>query len=184
MFYPEHLFAAWHLVQHRSKAAGVDGITVDLFAPIAGEQTSNGRYFGRLETSGQARIDYLTQQVIKSYDSDFIRKQAESIIVGKLHNSRIMLQRLNRRRKTDVATKAIKELADIIQTMPAAESVESMLGYEGLGANLYFRAFATLLKGPFEFEKRTRRPPTDQILSKSSRRLAKWDGILLRITKS
>lgn len=127
--------------------------------------SSNGRYFGRLETSGQARIDYLTQQVMKSHDSDFIRKQAKSIILGKLHNSRIMLQRLNRRRKTDVATKAIKELAEIIQTVPEAESVESMLGYEGLGATLYFQAFATLLKRPFEFEKRTRRPPTDPINS-------------------
>lgn len=38
MFHPEHLLAAWHLVQQRSKAAGVDGITVDLFAGIAGEQ--------------------------------------------------------------------------------------------------------------------------------------------------
>lgn len=40
-----------------------------------------------------------------------------------------------------------------------------MLGYEGQAANLYFRAFATLLKGKFEFEKRTRRPPTDPVNS-------------------
>lgn len=46
-----------------------------------------------------------------------------------------------------------------------AESIESMLGYEGQGASLYFQAFATLLKGQFAFEKRTRRPPTDPINS-------------------
>ena len=34
----EQLTTAWHLVQRGSQAAGVDGITVDLFAGIAPEQ--------------------------------------------------------------------------------------------------------------------------------------------------
>ena len=36
--YPEHLQAAWGLVQRGSPAAGVDGITTDLFAGVAHEQ--------------------------------------------------------------------------------------------------------------------------------------------------
>ncbi|MGD1932546.1 MAG: CRISPR-associated endonuclease Cas1 [Leptolyngbyaceae cyanobacterium] len=127
--------------------------------------SNKGRYFGRLQTTGQAKLDYLTQQVYKSQDPDFIRTQAASIIVGKLHNSRILLLRLNRRRKTEQATEAIAALADLIQTVPTVESVESMLGYEGTGANLYFQAYASLLKGQFEFAKRTRRPPTDPVNS-------------------
>ncbi|MEO0490170.1 MAG: CRISPR-associated endonuclease Cas1, partial [Cyanobacteria bacterium J06659_2] len=127
--------------------------------------SNKGRYFGRLQTTGQARLDYLIQQVYKAQDPEFVRTQAASIIVGKLHNSRILLLRLNRRRKTEKATQAIATLADLIQTVPAAESVESMLGYEGTGANLYFQAYASLLKGKFEFEKRTRRPPTDPVNS-------------------
>ena len=85
--------------------------------------------------------------------------------LAKLHNSRVLLQRLNRRRKTDVATKAIADLAQLIQQAAAADSVEALMGYEGQGANLYFQAFATLLKGTFEFERRTRRPPTDPVNS-------------------
>jgi CRISP-associated protein Cas1 len=127
--------------------------------------SSKGRYFGRLQTTGQARIDYLTQQVLKSQDPDFIRQQAASLILGKLHNSRILLMRLNRRRTTDIATEAIAELPKVMQNVRSAETVESMLGYEGQGATLYFRAFASLLKGKFEFAKRTRRPPTDPINS-------------------
>ena len=126
---------------------------------------SNGRYFGRLETEGHAQIDYLTQQVMRSQDPVFMRQQAQNIIVGKLHNSRIVLQRMNRRRKTETATAAIKELPLLMQKVAEAESIESMLGYEGQGAHLYFQAFATLLKGRFEFEKRTRRPPTDPVNS-------------------
>lgn len=127
--------------------------------------STKGKYFGRLQTTGQAKIDYLTQQVQKSLDQEFIRKQSASIIVGKLHNSRILLLRLNRRRKTEKATEAIEELANLIETIPAVETVEQMLGYEGHGANLYFQAYASLLKGSFEFEKRTRRPPTDPVNS-------------------
>lgn len=123
--------------------------------------SNKGRYFGRLQTTGQAKLEYLVAQVEKSKDEDFIRRQAQNIIVGKLHNSRKMLLRLNRRRKTEVATKALKEMSVIMKQVPNAETVESMLGYEGQGANLYFRAYGSLLKGPFVFEKRTRRPPTD-----------------------
>ncbi|MGB3614286.1 MAG: CRISPR-associated endonuclease Cas1, partial [Elainellaceae cyanobacterium] len=127
--------------------------------------STKGKYFGRLQTSGQAKIDYLTQQVHKSLDTDFVQRQAASIIVGKLRNSRTLLLRLNRRRKTEVATEAIAAMAQLIEAVPQAESVEAMLGYEGQAANLYFRAYATLLKGPFAFEKRTRRPPTDPVNS-------------------
>jgi CRISP-associated protein Cas1 len=72
---------------------------------------------------------------------------------------------MNRRRKTETATAAIKELPVLMQKVVESESIESMLGYEGQGAHLYFQAFATLLKGRFEFEKRTRRPPTDPVNS-------------------
>ncbi|MEO1744292.1 MAG: CRISPR-associated endonuclease Cas1 [Cyanobacteria bacterium J06629_9] len=127
--------------------------------------SDRGQYFGRLQTTGQAKLDYLTQQVAKAQDEAFIRKQSESIIVGKLKNSRVLLQRLSRRVKTDKATQAITELSALIKKVPEAETVESMLGYEGQGAALYFPAYASLLKGPFTFEKRTRRPPTDPINS-------------------
>ena len=123
--------------------------------------SNKGRYFGRLQTTGQAKIEYLVAQVTKSQDEDFVRRQAMNVIVGKLHNSRKLLMRLNRRRKTDLATKAVKEIAVLIKQVQQAETVESMLGYEGQGASLYFRAYGSLLKGEFGFDKRTRRPPTD-----------------------
>jgi CRISPR-associated protein Cas1 len=127
--------------------------------------SSKGRYFGQLQTTGQAQVKYLILQVQRSLDPVFVLNQAKAIVLAKLHNSRVLLQRLNRRRKTVVATQAIAELAQLMEKAAMAESVEVLLGYEGYGANLYFQALATLLKGPFEFEKRTRRPPTDPINS-------------------
>ena len=126
---------------------------------------SNGRYFGRLHTEGHAQVEYLTQQVQKSLDPEFARAQAQSIILGKLHNSRVLLQRLSRRRKTKDAADAIAALTDLAAQVSKADSLETMLGYEGQAANVYFQAYATLLKGKFAFEKRTRRPPTDPVNS-------------------
>jgi CRISP-associated protein Cas1 len=127
--------------------------------------SSNGRYFGQLQTTGQAQVKYLIHQVQRSFELEFVQNQARAIVVAKLHNSRVMLQRLNRRRRTEVATQAIVDLAALMQQAEVAESVEVLMGYEGQGATLYFRAFATLLKGSFEFERRTRRPPTDPVNS-------------------
>lgn len=126
---------------------------------------SNGRYFGQLQTTGQAQVQYLIYQVQRSFDAEFIQRQAGAIVGAKLHNSRVLLMRLNRRRRTEEATQAIAALAELIQQVAGAESVESVLGYEGQGASLYFPAFATLLKGEFVFTKRTRRPPTDPVNS-------------------
>lgn len=126
---------------------------------------SNGRYFGRLDTEGHAQIDYLTKQVEHAQDPEFTFRQAQSIILAKLHNSRILLQRMNRKRPSELAAGAIAELPELMTRITQAESIESMLGFEGQGASLYFRAFASLLKGKFEFEKRTRRPPTDPVNS-------------------
>jgi CRISP-associated protein Cas1 len=126
---------------------------------------SNGRYFGRLETEGVAQIDYLMRQVACSQDQGFVVRQAQSVILGKLHNSRFLLQRLNRRRPSKTAEKAIDQIAKLMKQVENSDSVETMLGYEGQGAHVYFQAYATLLKGRFEFEKRTRRPPTDPVNS-------------------
>ncbi|MEM8809991.1 MAG: CRISPR-associated endonuclease Cas1 [Cyanobacteria bacterium P01_G01_bin.38] len=129
--------------------------------------SDKGRYFGRLETTGQAKIDYLVQQVAKSQDEGFIQQQAINVVVGKLQNSRQLLMKLNRRRKpkSKVAVKSIKEMADLIKKVPTAQTLDTLMGYEGHGANLYFQAYGSLLNGPFEFDKRTRRPPTDPVNS-------------------
>ena len=127
--------------------------------------SNKGRYFGRLQTTGQAKLDLLVAQVEKSQDAAFVHRQAANVIVGKLHNSRKLLMRLTRRRKSELAAKAIKEIPALIKKVKAAGTVEQMMGYEGQGASLYFRAYGSLMKSEFEFDKRTRRPPTDPVNS-------------------
>lgn len=55
-----------------------------------------GWYFGKIESQGMPKVEHLIRQVECSLNPEFVRKQAEAIVRGKLHNSRIILMRLNR----------------------------------------------------------------------------------------
>ena len=116
-----------------------------------------------------ANVEYLSKQVLCGNQPEFKLAQAKSIVVGKLNNSRVLLQRLNRRKtqaeRKPETQKAIADLAVLMDKVTEVESIEVLLGYEGQGAHVYFQALAGLFKGPFVFEKRTRRPPTDPINS-------------------
>ena len=123
-----------------------------------------GRYFGRLQGE-TAEIDYLTQQVQRSQDQEFTLRQAQSIVAAKLHNSLILLRRLNRRRQHQLVIEAISSLASWKDKILTAPSVAVLLGCEGQCAHLYFQALGQLIQPPFTFTKRTRRPPTDPVNS-------------------
>jgi CRISPR-associated endonuclease Cas1 len=131
--------------------------------------SQKGNYFGRLETAGQAEVDSLTQQVLKSQDGAFCQAMAATLVRGKLHNSRKVLQRLNYRHHQPIAANAIEELERLMARLEGAISPDSSLevlrGYEGQGAKLYFAGLGSLFSGPFQFEKRTLRPPKDPINS-------------------
>ncbi len=91
---------------------------------------------------------------------------ARRMIEGKIRNSRTLLRR-NARTKPIRAIEQLKLLAD---QAAAAASPESLLGYEGTAARLYFEQLPEMLTeasrlpgGPFDFTHRNRRPPKDAV---------------------
>ena len=88
---------------------------------------------------------------------------AQSMIEGKLRNSRTFLRR-NARTDVSRELEQIKSLADGVGR---SESIESLLGMEGTGARLYFSKFSSMLRdeslGVFDFNGRNRRPPKDPV---------------------
>ncbi|MEG3861572.1 CRISPR-associated endonuclease Cas1 [Microcoleus sp. herbarium12] len=131
--------------------------------------SQRGRYFGRMQHDGRAKVEYLTKQVSCSMNPEFVRRQAEAIVRAKLHNSRILLMRLNRRKSKDASEtsvlQAVEMLEMLMESLPLAESMDALRGYEGKAATVYFQALGSLFSGPFVFEVRTKRPPTDPINS-------------------
>ncbi|MEH2129073.1 MAG: CRISPR-associated endonuclease Cas1 [Nostoc sp.] len=127
--------------------------------------SQKGRYFGRLQVEGDAKVEYLMLQVERCQNPEFTRKQAEAIVRAKLHNSRALLLKLNRRHPSKIAATAISGIAELMEKLTFAESMDSLRGYEGKAATLYFQALGSLFTGVFVFEKRTKRPPTDPVNS-------------------
>ena len=125
-----------------------------------------GKYFGRLEATGQATVTRLTQQVQRSAESAFGYRMASAIVQGKLRNSRLVLQRLQRRRPAASIAQAIEDLETWQAKAAAASDQEQLRGFEGQGARAYFQGMAAaFVAQPFAFEKRTLRPPRDAVNS-------------------
>ena len=88
---------------------------------------------------------------------------AQSMIEGKLRNSRTFLRRNAR---SDVK-KVLDQLKSLAEAVGGSESIESLLGMEGAGARLYFSKFSSMIREqslePFDFNGRNRRPPKDPV---------------------
>ena len=132
--------------------------------PIA-YYSAQGYFQGSLRSKFQPQVDYTKEQVLKAENVSLVREQAEIIVRSKLHNSRILLMRINRRRPNDVTQKAIRELKKIINCLNTSLSLESLRGYEGKGASIYFQGLGALFQGEIKFAGRSSRPPKDPVNS-------------------
>jgi len=86
---------------------------------------------------------------------------AKGFIAAKIKNCRTILRRhADEKHKQD-----LDQLADWIKKVEQTDSVESLLGLEGMAAKTYFAGFARLLKGhdSFDLLGRNRRPPKDPV---------------------
>ncbi len=88
---------------------------------------------------------------------------ARRMVEGKIRNSRVLLRRNSR---GDVRA-AVAQLGELAASAQTADDTASLLGIEGAAARIYFANFSSMLRdegiGPFDFQKRNRRPPLDPI---------------------
>jgi CRISPR-associated protein Cas1 len=128
--------------------------------------TQMGEYKGQLWNSEFCDLPAEEAQWQRRQDNAFQLETARAIVWGKLMNSKQLLLRLNRKRLLEDVAKAIAGISSDIESVEKAETLESLRGYEGIGANRYFSAFGLLIVNEgFTFTGRNRRPPKDPINS-------------------
>lgn len=95
---------------------------------------------------------------------------AKSFIVGKIYNSRWVLERTKRDHKLRVNVDRLSQQSESLQKLMASvrdcSSMVELRGIEGLAAKDYFFAFDDLIlrnKDDFFFQERSRRPPLDRM---------------------
>lgn len=139
------------------------GIALTFFSP-------NGRYLAGVNGKSRGNILLRKAQYRVSDDPSGSALIAQSFLVGKVYNSRWVLERAlrdHRMRVDEAALEAASQaLAASLTPIANCGDLEQLRGLEGEAATRYFSVFDELIlqnKDAFSFQGRNRRPPLDNI---------------------
>jgi CRISP-associated protein Cas1 len=132
--------------------------------------TESGRLLARVEAPGSGNV-LLRREQFRAADDEAKRTAiSQAVVAGKVHNSRNLLLRSARESSVvedqEALGRAVNRLADSLPLIGAAQSADSVRGYEGDAARVYFEVFQHLIRqnrDSFTPQGRTRRPPLDRM---------------------
>jgi CRISPR-associated protein Cas1 len=132
--------------------------------------SGSGRFLASVVGEAQGNVLLRRTQYRMADDEGMCAAIARNVLIGKLYNSRWVLERAVRDHPLRVDAERLKKasgsLADSIAQLRAAATVESLRGIEGEAATRYFEVFDELIlqnKEAFFFRTRNRRPPMDRV---------------------
>lgn len=123
-----------------------------------------GKFYGRVQGPVSGNILLRRMQFAAAEDPVARTRLARSMLLGKISNSKLFLQREKRERtgNEEKFSEAIDTLSSIAAELRTCPSVEQMMGLEGAAASAYFAAMPFMIaKDEFTFTGRNRRPPED-----------------------
>ncbi|WP_204138279.1 CRISPR-associated endonuclease Cas1 [Halomicronema sp. CCY15110] len=121
-----------------------------------------GRCYGRLMPVDQAAYALVELQYVLPEAARL--RVAQQLVGAKLLNSRVLLQRQQRRLPQADLASAIASLDELAERALTAQTIPQVLGFEGAGAAAYFPALGRCLtNSDFTFTERSRRPPKDPV---------------------
>ena len=130
----------------------------------------SGRFLARVVGTTQGNVLLRKKQYRCSDDEEQSCQIARYFMVGKIFNARSVLERAKRDHPLSVDVQTIKEIsASLLHLANAARTccdLDSLRGYEGEAASVYFGVFDQLIlqqKKDFLFQGRSRRPPLDPV---------------------
>ena len=123
--------------------------------------SSEGKFFGRLESTASQDMSRVKEQFIRQEDEAFCLELSRLTVFRKVYNQRAVIRSYNRRVDSAIASGIYGRIRILADKLHGAKTVDEVMGYEGSVARLYFQAISEFLPEDFRFEKRTRSPPTD-----------------------
>lgn len=132
--------------------------------------SGNGRFLGRVTGEVKGNVALRKQQYRLSDNKVESIKIARNFILGKVYNSRWILERAARdyamRLDADNIRKKTAFLFQGMEKIRNCETADELLGLEGEAASVYFSVFDQLIlqqKEAFFFHGRNKRPPLDNV---------------------
>jgi CRISPR-associated protein Cas1 len=132
--------------------------------------TAYGKFLASVRGPVSGNVLLRHQQYRMADNEDATKSIASSVVLGKLTNCRVVLNRIIRDHGEKVNSEAIKSaistIGDIIKHIDKCSTTDEVRGFEGQGAAAYFSVFDHLIvdqKDGFVFKERNRRPPLDEV---------------------
>lgn len=130
----------------------------------------NGKFLARVEGKKNGNVLLRRKQYRVADDDKQSLFIAKNMIIGKLFNSRWVLDRAVRDHSLRIDTDNFKRKQDFlkesIQKAQSCENADSLRGIEGEAAAVYFSVFDDMIlqqKEDFYFKGRSKRPPLDKV---------------------
>lgn len=130
----------------------------------------HGRFLARITGEVRGNVTLRKTQYRLSESNDESVKIARNFIIGKIYNSRWVIERATRdyalRLDIERLKKVSAQLQNSIKSASICENLDSLRGIEGEAASLYFSVFDELIlqqKEHFFFQTRNKRPPLDNV---------------------
>lgn len=126
----------------------------------------HGRLLCRVDGFSHGNVLLRRQQYRMADDKVASLRIAQNMVAGKIYNARLLLQRAVRDKPelAEQCEKQLQHMAFSVKDARKAQSLDALLGIEVYAAEEYFSAFRHTLYNPdMAFQKRTRRPPKDEI---------------------
>ncbi len=132
--------------------------------------SEQGRFLCRVQGPVSGNVLLRREQYRRADDAEFSAAVATACVLGKIANSRTVLQRALRDHAGKIEPQpmqeAINRLGAAIRRLQTGLPLDAVRGVEGDAARVYFNAFDHLLfrdKEHFFMRQRCRRPPLDRI---------------------
>ena len=129
-----------------------------------------GKFLARVTGQIKGNVVLRQQQYASSKEERKSLEIAKNCIIGKVHNSRWVLERAIRDHSMQIDTEKVKIASEYLKNSLSmirySESKEQLRGYEGEAASIYFGVFDELIlqqKKDFSFRGRNKRPPRDNV---------------------
>lgn len=132
--------------------------------------SGHGRFLARVTGEVKGNVILRKQQYRVSASKEESLKIAKNFMLGKLYNTRWVLERAARDYPLRLDSEKIKmqsgRIAESMKAVMQCKDAAELLGVEGEAASLYFSVFDQLIlqqKEDFVFDGRNRRPPLDYV---------------------
>ena len=132
--------------------------------------TEHGRFLARIQGPVSGNVLLRREQYRRADDPATAAAVTRGILMGKVANSRTVLQRALRdhadKMAADEVSSAVKRLNHCLDLLNQDQPLDVLRGWEGDAARIYFSVFNHLIlaqKEDFCFQERNRRPPLDNV---------------------